>query len=359
MTAKRPVRLSICLPTHHGRARELDAVLGDLFLQAEAVGNGRVQVCVSDNGSGDETARMVERHRSSGRPLVYHRFEDNRGFHANLLRVAELAEGEFCWFLSSDDGIAPGALQHLLERLDDFPDIAGMTLRPNAYDEALSTRLGPWRPGNHPRRPDEHRLFTTFEDAAGACGLLSGLLSSLVVRRSLWAHAVQRLGPAELNRWPYHPHSRIVLAILESQACWLWEPEETVRVRVSEHNSLLADLNGDVPTYHLRTTDEVERMFAETLGRGSAPYRQNLRRMLWSGWNPDLLSGWKRSPLPAAVDRELLVRPPGWFWRFPEFWIAVFPHLLMPPASGPARLISTAWTATTRARRALYARMAT
>ena len=54
--------LSLCIPTHHGRAVQLDRLLAEIA--AQLPDSGSVEVCVSDNGSRDETQEILERHRT-------------------------------------------------------------------------------------------------------------------------------------------------------------------------------------------------------------------------------------------------------------------------------------------------------
>jgi len=331
--------LSVCIPTHDGRARRLDAALCSVFAQLDAGLESQVEICVSDNGSHDETQEIIKRHRRAGRQIIYARSEHNQGFLANLLRVAELAQGEFCWFLASDDVADPEGIRRLTKRLDEHGDVTGATLRPTSYAADATTELGPWVPMLHPRRSEHRQVFVTYADVVGSCGLLTGLISALVVRRHLWIEAVDRLGAAELARWPYHPHSRIVLEMLRRHPRWLWEPDRILRVRTGEANSVLAGLGGDVATYHLRTTHEIEQLFAEAVGRRSPAYREVFRRSFWFGWHPLLVLSWKARGVPPHVDRELLVALTRWFWWLPEFWGTLFVILLVPSRLLPGRLL--------------------
>ncbi|MCU1489210.1 MAG: antigen biosynthesis abequosyltransferase RfbV, partial [Acidimicrobiaceae bacterium] len=105
-SARQPL-LSLCIPTHHGRAAQLDRLLTGIAAQLPP--DGSVEVCVSDNGSRDATQEVLERHRVPlGDRLVTGRNEANLGLTRNLLRVVELARGRFCWLLGSDDGLVDG-----------------------------------------------------------------------------------------------------------------------------------------------------------------------------------------------------------------------------------------------------------
>jgi len=91
------IELSVVVPTYN-RASLLDRCLAALAAQDEP-GAG-LEVVVVDDGSTDETARVLERYAS----LLQLRFErqPNRGQPAALNRGIELARGETCVFLDDD-----------------------------------------------------------------------------------------------------------------------------------------------------------------------------------------------------------------------------------------------------------------
>lgn len=124
MPVDRP-RLSICLPTHHGRAAELDRALRSIAAQLPALPERSVQVCASDNGSRDATQEVLREHAEHlGKALTTFRFEVKQGFTPNLLKAVELADGAFCWLMGSDDEFAPGGVATVLEALAAGPDLS-------------------------------------------------------------------------------------------------------------------------------------------------------------------------------------------------------------------------------------------
>ena len=86
--------LSVCIPTHNGRAGTLSVLIENLIEQARGLPN-LVEVCVSDNASGDETAEIVADLAARATcPVRYRRHPHDLGLVANLLSAVELARGE-------------------------------------------------------------------------------------------------------------------------------------------------------------------------------------------------------------------------------------------------------------------------
>jgi abequosyltransferase len=76
-----------------------------------------LEVVVSDNASSDDTGGVVRRWESRGLHIVYHRWPENVGFDRNSMKVIELASGEYCWALGSDDLVSPGGIRTICSYL--------------------------------------------------------------------------------------------------------------------------------------------------------------------------------------------------------------------------------------------------
>jgi abequosyltransferase len=117
------MRLSICIPTYNFGAfigETLESILPQL--------RDGVEVVVLDGGSTDDTEAVM---RSFEQPSVrYHRQEERGGIDRDMARTVELAQGEYCWLFCADDVMQPGAVQHVLERLETGADLylCGLTL---------------------------------------------------------------------------------------------------------------------------------------------------------------------------------------------------------------------------------------
>jgi abequosyltransferase len=44
--------------------------------------------------------------------ITYHRLDKKGGIDKDMTKTVELARGDYCWLLSSDDAIKPGAIQN-------------------------------------------------------------------------------------------------------------------------------------------------------------------------------------------------------------------------------------------------------
>lgn len=176
-------KLSICIPSFN-RA----AFLPDLFKSIALQYNPQVEVVVCDNGSKDETMSVVSNWQHLYPWIIYKRLEKNIGPDLCILATVEKASGKYCWLMGDDDIIEPGALSTVLEKIQEFPNIAGMTLNRVAYDFSLQTR---WiEKGALVRKKEQ--LFLEAQQCFEQIFPLFGFLSSQVVKRDLWVEIIKK-----------------------------------------------------------------------------------------------------------------------------------------------------------------------
>lgn len=337
--------LSICIPTHQGRAGVLRDAMDSVVHQLDRDTASRVEICVSDNGSTDETQAVIESYRERlGDQLVNHRHEVNVGFTANLLAVVEMAQGDLCWLLSSDDVVAEGGLSSVIALLERHADAGGATLKPMLIDGEMTRPAFELPAASMPADPDQGHVYTSVDPAIRACGYLTGLFSGEIVNRSLWGQVVASLAPGELDRYPLFPQMYINLLMLQTGAKWLWHGDQVFLWR-DRPGVVISDMDGDPTRFHWETTVEHEAIWADLLGRGSDNYRCMMWRHFQCVWNAWQIGGFRMHPAFGAGMGRTLVRGLGrYYWWLPAFWAKTLPMLLVPrpilsAAAVPYRLL--------------------
>lgn len=323
--------LSICIPTHQGRAHSLREALDSVVGQFAPDIESRCEICVSDNGSMDETREVVESYAQRlGNRLVYHRHEVSVGFTANLLTVIEKAAGDFCWLLSSDDVVTQGGLRSVLDLLERHGDAGGATLKPMLIDGEMRHDAFELPRPSMPADFNQGHVYKSTEAAVMACGYLTGLFSGQIINRALWAEAVASLPPGRLERYPYFPHMYLNLRMLQTGAKWLWHGEEVFLWR-DKPGVVISEMDGDPARFHWETTLEHEAIWADLLDRGSASYRCLMWRHFQCVFNPWQIAGFRLRPAYDPSMDRILVRGLGrCFWWLPAYWLKTLPMLLVP-----------------------------
>ena len=116
------MKLSICIPTWN-RSKFLQKNLSILSSQIETDRLGdQVEVCISDNGSTDDTPSVIGRIVDENPNLRFalHRFSKNQGFSVNMDAAVRIASGEFVFLLGDDDIFATRGVVDLLKACSDL-----------------------------------------------------------------------------------------------------------------------------------------------------------------------------------------------------------------------------------------------
>jgi len=235
--------VAICIPTYNrGRflPHTLDSILGQIPTDMEEL----VQVVVSDNASDDGTQQfmteLVTRHPN----VTYFRWSENQGADRNYLKVVELAQAEFCWFLGSDDRLAPGALSRVLDFLREGVTDILIFDRSEIYEGSQERRIGHWTgsaAGRCFNTSHEPRSLLRYLDECNSPGGVFSYLSVIVFRKRLW----DCIPGAEKFVGTAYSHVYILLSMLRRGVNFRYLPEALVICTMGndsfrEGNSLLA-----------------------------------------------------------------------------------------------------------------------
>jgi glycosyltransferase involved in cell wall biosynthesis len=79
-----------------------------------------IEILVSDNCSEDTTKSVCKDFSNSYKYFVYHKNKKNLGYKGNILKLLELARGEYIWFMGDDDGVANDGFNTLLKAIKDY-----------------------------------------------------------------------------------------------------------------------------------------------------------------------------------------------------------------------------------------------
>jgi len=179
--------LSICIPTYN-RARFLKDALDSILNQINDYNKDKVEICISDNASEDNTEELVKEYqKKSSIPIIYHRNEKNMGADYNFLKVVEIANGEYCWLLGSDDIIEERGIDTVLREIEENRDVVDIFIvKHKGYDKELKKEIDIPHPLSRYQKLEEV-VFKNTKDA-----LISikqgqwGYISAIIVNRKKW-----------------------------------------------------------------------------------------------------------------------------------------------------------------------------
>jgi abequosyltransferase len=183
MPVHHPIRLSVCIPTYN-RAAFIAETLESVLSQT----NGAVEVVVVDGASTDETADVITSFQRRFANLVYHRGQRNMGVDKDMATAVDLARGEYCWLMSSDDLVKPGAISKMMGEINTGADIylCNVTLCSSAMRPIRDTKfLSDLRSGDLFDLSNK-KQFLTYLNLATSNNALFCYMSSIVFRRARW-----------------------------------------------------------------------------------------------------------------------------------------------------------------------------
>lgn len=170
-------RLSICIATlNRGDfiGETLDTIVPQLRDDTELV--------IVDGASKDNTAEVVDRCAAGDPRVRYVRLPVNSGVDQDYDKAVDHARGEYCWLMTDDDLLKPGAVERVLAMLDGRVELVVVNTEVRTVDFAGTLRdaLVGRREQNVEYAPeDADRLLVDTAQALSFIG-------SVVVLRSFW-----------------------------------------------------------------------------------------------------------------------------------------------------------------------------
>jgi FkbM family methyltransferase len=334
--AAEDIALSLCVPTHDGRAKALGELIDSVVDQITPDLRGRVELVISDGASHDGTAELVGSRLHDGVKIRYKRAESDAGFAAHLLDAVERAGGPWCWLMSSDDALEPGALRRVLESIERAPDAVGLTVSFEPYDSELRAPFAAPFAFVYPDDEARPRAYRDRRALLADLGPMLAYVSAHVVRRDAWLVAAgEAAGMAERPR--FFPHIDLISRMLADGSEWRWLPLRLVRDRVG-NDSFTSRAFGNVPARYWGTIlRELARVYT-----GLAEGDDEVLRSVMARWRRGVLGNrmllkYKQQPSHGWRDDVRLARDlMPLYRRDPGFWRTSAPSLLAPhSAAGP------------------------
>lgn len=178
-----PPRLSICIPTYN-----FGEFIGETLESIVCQATEDVEIVIVDGASTDNTGQVIQEFQQKFPRIHYHLREVNMGVDRDLAKAVELAQADYCWLMSSDDVLLPGAVGRILDEIR------------SAYAVYLCNRidcdrdLNPIREKRWLSKGPRERVFDlssesgllAYFDEARSLGALFSYISTIVFARRRW-----------------------------------------------------------------------------------------------------------------------------------------------------------------------------
>ncbi len=138
-----------------------------------------MEVLVSDNGSSDDTYRILKEYESSHKELRIHRHEQNIGGDENFYYLVQHAVGKYIWIFGDDDKMEPLALSQIMVHTK--KDYDAIILNFSTWSHDFKEMLKKSYYGGK-----KIQFFQLRDIILRNFGLKLGFISSVIVKRSLF-----------------------------------------------------------------------------------------------------------------------------------------------------------------------------
>mgnify|MGYP000383180639 CR=1 FL=1 len=170
------IKLSICIATY-GRGQFIGETLSSIISQIEP----EVELVIVDGASPDNTHEIVAEHQKYYPALRYYRESENSGVDRDFDKAVVYANGEYCWLMTDDDLMMPGAIRQILSSINDGHDliVANSEVRTVDFSKVLKPRLLDISSDKEFGAETADKFFNEVANCLSFIG-------SVIIRRQVW-----------------------------------------------------------------------------------------------------------------------------------------------------------------------------
>jgi abequosyltransferase len=313
------MKLSFCLPTFNR-----GALIGEALESILAQGNREIEVVIVDGGSTDTTQSVLAEFSNSSPLVKVYRQEVNSGIDIDLLTAVRMARGQYCWLMSDDDQLEPGALNTVLRLLEENEGIAGASVNYASYDKHLRFQIATVPAATGTSCSGDY-LFKSREECFATLGMHLGYISAQVIDRKLWT-----LVSSKYDLRPYlHSAWAMVYVIgqmLTVNPRWLYVHTPCIRNRSANDSFVLR-----VGEYkrQLISHDSFPKIVEDLFGKDSRVFDAITKATIRTRM-PRNLAKIKANNIPSGLQFDLIRLYTRKYWKHLPYWVYVFPIFLIP-----------------------------
>ncbi|WP_372716824.1 glycosyltransferase family 2 protein [Immundisolibacter sp.] len=171
-----PITLSICIAT-----RNRGAFIAETLQSVAAQLTDAVEIVIVDGASSDNTENIVLELQGTIPNLRYQKQPVNGGVDRDYDFAVGLATGEYCWLMSDDDLLMPGAITEVLSAIENHFSLIIVNSEVRTFD--FSELLDPSR-----LRFANNRIYepSEFETLFTETSAYLTYIGAVVIRRNIW-----------------------------------------------------------------------------------------------------------------------------------------------------------------------------
>lgn len=310
--------LSICIPTYN-RAVYLKDALNSIIDQLDDTNRDKVAICVSDNASEDNTKELIESFRKKHKHITYFRWDKNMGADANFLKSVNIALGEYCLILGSDDIVEPGGIERMLQEIESGNKIDIFCVNNLIYDINLKNPTKAKR-GIQDRKNDI--VFNNYCDCVAKIGDIFGYLSAFAFKKEKWdKFAVEKKYIGSI-----YSHVYILYSILKNNGILKYIISPLIGYRAG-NDSFLSEGRFKRVSIDITGYNDIA---ADVFGKNSKEHRAINKLVIKSCIFDNVYGAVMHGAASFKYRFEVLKLTMKYYYAYPPYWARVFPWLITP-----------------------------
>lgn len=315
-------KLSICIPTYN-RGKFLVELFESILCQIDKNNEELIEVTVSDNASTDNTEEIINIYKNKFKNFVYFKWDRNMGADRNYLKCVEIANGEFCWLMGSDDRIEKASIGYILDLLYKNNSVSGLSINRLAYDYNFEKILKERPVARGMLNCDT--LLENVDDIVYYFGDYFGYISGQIVNKRLWDEVVMKNRERIREYLNAYVHVYVILNMIKKNRLWYYVHRSCVGWRSGNDSFLegkyINRIKLDILGY--------EKIYGDVFGRYSLEYNMIMKKVC----DTHVFSGVYNLKFSLKKEKgyyKLVRLCLKYYWRYPVFWYKTFIILIIP-----------------------------
>ncbi len=262
--------------------------------------------------------------------IRYNRMATNIGIR-NFFVVIDMAQGEYCWLIGSDDAVLPYSIGRIIEILTAIPELPGITVNKLNFDCQLTQLIGPDHDQALPEYAEISRVLSEKSNILSNLFTSFFFISSHIFKKKHWDNIIDNYGVENLLKFEHFPHVFVYSQIAIRYEKWFWLADYCVIQRL-ENFSYFTEVSNKKIDYATQLTADLESIASILFSDNKHLYRKIMSKLFFLYWNPiytiQYVSDLKISHMDIADARQKCV---SWFSSITYFWLTTYLILFLPP----------------------------
>jgi abequosyltransferase len=176
--------ISFCIPTL-GNDKYISQTLESILHQSKI---DDIEIIIGDSSKDDKTQKIVNNFKLKFPNIFYIKFYKSKGFDFDFEKTISYSTAKYCWFLSSDDVLMPGAINFIKKELIRNKEVYLFNRIICNLDLKITNKSNRWLISKKSKNfyLSNEKNFLKYINLGTSIGCLFSYMSSIIVKKKAW-----------------------------------------------------------------------------------------------------------------------------------------------------------------------------